>query len=467
MADATLTFPPDFLWGTATAAHQVEGGNAKNDWWAWEQRREGRVHQDDCSGDACNWWVGLAEADIERMKALNTNAHRLSIEWSRIEPEPGTWDHTALDRYREILKKMRDSGIQPMVTLHHFTSPTWIWEQGEGNATGWLHEGIIPCFRRFVEKAVTDLSDLCDTWCTINEPSVYGAQGFFIGNWPPGRSNLNDYFTVVRNMLRAHAAAYEVIHDVQPHAKVGLAHHMVAWHPRSPGNPIDRGIASMLDKMFNGLTLDCLQTGWYRPLVGGSSEMPEIRSTLDWIGLNYYQRYDAWFSLRAIKQLGISYAARPGAPKGPKGWGEYYPEGLFEHLKRLHQQFNLPIYITENGIPDEDDVSRPAFLLRHLQKVWKAIQLNWRVQGYYWWSLVDNFEWAEGYDPRFRFGLYSVDFESQERTLTKSGQLYAEIAGARTLTSDMVRRYAPELLDELFPGRGPQDMETVIAVSRG
>lgn len=452
MADATFYFPPDFLWGTATSAHQVEGGNDNNDWWDWEQKGEGRVFSDHTSGAACEWWAGRAEEDVQRMADLNTNAHRLSIEWSRIEPREGQWDHSAFDRYRDILKAMLDAGIQPMITLHHFTNPMWMVRKG-----GWLHPESPHWFQQFVRRVVGDLSDLCRVWCTINEPNVYAAKGFFDGDWPPGQTDISDYFRVVYHMLQAHAAAYETIHDLQPQARVGLAKHMIAWYPRT-GSPLDRMITNLLDRAFNGVTLDALQAGKWRPPVGRKDEMPGVRNTLDWIGLNYYQRYDAAFNLKALRSLGISYAARPGMPKGPEGWGEIYHDGLFELLKRLHRQFNLPITITENGLPDEHDTRRPGFILESLYRVWKAINFNWPIMGYYFWSLVDNFEWAEGYDPRFRFGLYGVDFETQERTLRASGQLYAEIAETRSFSSHMARRYAPEVVDRLFPGQGPEDL---------
>ncbi|HEC22441.1 MAG TPA: glycoside hydrolase family 1 protein, partial [Chloroflexi bacterium] len=213
MADATFYFPPDFLWGTATSSHQVEGDNTNNDWWQWEQKDEGRIFRDHTSGKACDWWAGRAEEDIERMVALHTSAHRLSVEWSRIEPRAGEWDHDALDRYREILKAMREAGIKPMVTLHHFTNPLWMAERG-----GWLHPESPEWFRNYVRKTVGDLLDLCDTWCTINEPNVYAAQSYFLGKWPPGVSDMGEYFRVLYNMLQAHAAAYGVIHDIQPEA---------------------------------------------------------------------------------------------------------------------------------------------------------------------------------------------------------------------------------------------------------
>lgn len=450
MADATYTFPTDFLWGTATAAHQVEGDNTNNDWYAWEQAGGRHIFEDQMSGKACKWWAGYAEKDIKRMADLNTNAHRLSIEWSRIEPEPGKWDHDAIDRYRDILNAMRDAKVQPMVTLHHFTNPIWVADKG-----GWLNPEIVTLFQRFVQKAVGELADLCNVWCTINEPSVYAAKGFYDGSWPPGKTDLSAYFQVTYHMALAHAAAYRTIHDLSAQAQVGMAHHMVYWQPLSPGNPLDRTVTGVLDGMFNDLYLNTLQTGQWRPLIGKKAEIPEAKGTLDWIGLNYYHRWDAAFSLRALKALGITYGARPGAPKGPKTWGEFYPDGLLELIKRLNRQFRLPIYITENGVPDETDAIRPGFLLEHLRQVWKAVMHSIPVKGYYFWSLVDNFEWAEGFDPRYRFGLYEVDFKTQKRTLRNSGKLYKEIAKTHTIRSEMARKYAPEVVDKLFPGEGP------------
>jgi beta-glucosidase len=452
MAEATHYFPPDFLWGTATAAHQVEGNNNNNNWSAWEQEK-GRIFADQASGKACQWWAGRAEEDVARMAELNTNAHRLSVEWSRVEPEPGRWNNDAIDRYRAILRTMRDAGIQPMITLHHFTEPLWMVEQG-----GWLNEESVTWFRRFVKKITWGLADLCDTWCTINEPSVYAGLGYFSGRYPPGHQNLREYFAVIHNLLLAHAAAYEQIHDVQITAQVGLAKNMAVWRPRRAASPLDLLITRLLDHSLNRLILDALATGRWQPAIGRRVQLDKVKGTLDWIGLNYYYRYDAAFSLKALSRLGISYTARPGQPQGPERWGELYPDGLLELIGRLYRQLKLPIYITENGIPDEFDNNRPVFLIKHLRRLWAALNFNWPVKGYYFWSLVDNFEWADGYDPRFRFGLYGVDFETQARTLRQSGRLYAEIAGTHSLSSDMVRRYAPQIFDDLFPGGTPEEL---------
>ncbi len=439
-----LPFPGDFLWGTATAAHQVEGGNTNNNWYAFE-KETGNVFEDRGAGDACEWWSGRAEEDIQRMVALHTNAHRLSVEWSRLMPDPESWNGDAVDRYREILSAMRGAGITPMVTLHHFTNPLWLEERG-----GWLHEEAASAFEGFVRRVVRDLGDLCDVWCTINEPNVYAGLGYFEGEYPPGHGSVLEYFRVLHNLLAGHARAYHAIHEVQPGARVGLAKHMIAWYPRHPRSPIGRAMTRMLDNAFNEITLRALRTGEWKPPLGRTKIIDPLAGSLDWIGLNYYQRYDVAFSWKAVRSLGVTYDARPGLPRGPGRWGEIYPDGLFDLLGRLYRQFNLPLYVTENGLPDSDDSLRPAFLLRHLQRTWKAIQQGWPVRGYYFWSLVDNFEWAKGYDPRFRFGLYHVDFRTQERVLQESGRLYGEIARDGAITPGMVERYAPEVQDELF-----------------
>nr|MBN1230205.1 glycoside hydrolase family 1 protein [Anaerolineae bacterium] len=445
---ATFTFPRDFLWGAATAAHQVEGNNTNNDWWDWEQQGGGRVFGDQTSGAACEWWAGRAEEDIRRMQELNTNAHRLSIEWGRIEPREGQFSDSAINRYREILGALNDAGIQPMVTLHHFTNPLWMAHRG-----GWLHPDAPAWFARFAEKAVSVFSDLCTVWCTINEPNVYAAQGYYNGTWPPGVSNMGQYFRVLKNMLVAHGQAYRVIHECQPEAEVGLAKHIAIMIPRSK-NPLDRQAARLIDHAFNGITLEALHSGRWRPLFQRREALADVAGTLDWIGLNYYARYAAGFRL---KSFGLHYAAPTGSEKGPGEWGELYPAGIFESLRRLHRQFDLPIYITENGVPDEDDTRRPSWILQNLRQVWRAVNFNWKIRGYYFWSLMDNFEWAEGYDPRFRFGLYGVDFETQERTLRQSGRLYAEIARSNALTAEIAARYAPQIYNELYPGIDPAE----------
>jgi beta-glucosidase len=324
---------------------------------------------------------------------------------------------------------------------------------------GWLNPDSSDLFASFVKLIVPALADLVDTWCTINEPNVYAAQSYFSGGWPPGQESMSDYFLVLKHMLIAHAEAYRTIKDFQPHAEVGLAKHILVFQPRS-SSPLDRWVTSTLDRAFNTSTLDALQTGEYQPVVG-SNEALDTANTLDWIGLNYYQRYHARFALKNLASLGIDYGVPPGLPGGPSGWGELYPRGLYESIKRLWKQFELPINITENGVPDEYDNKRPGWIIESLRHLWHAINFGLHVRGYYFWSLIDNFEWAEGYDPCFRFGLYEVDFETQERTLRDSGKLYAEIARTNTISSSMAEQYAPDVAERLFPGSGPEDLQRV------
>src|SRR3990172_7186282 len=217
MIRAAYTFPRGFTWGTSTAAHQVEGGNTNNDWYAWEQQSS-RIALGHTSGQACDWWGGRWREDLDRAASGGQTAHRLSIEWSRIEPTPATWDDAAIDFYRELLQGARARGLVPLVTLHHFTTPMWMADRG-----GWSNEIIVTHFSRFVRKAVGALKDLVDTWVTINEPNLVAYLAYLTGVFPPGGHSLTVTFATLRNTALAHAAAYHAIHEIQPEACVGLA----------------------------------------------------------------------------------------------------------------------------------------------------------------------------------------------------------------------------------------------------
>jgi len=452
MAEATFTFPPDFRWGTATSAHQVEGNNTQNDWWAWEQEGQrlgdGRVFANQVSGLACNWWEN-AEADIAQMAKMGLNAHRMSVEWSRIEPTPAFWDEDAIDRYRQILGAMRDAGIEPMVTLHHFTNPQWMAGQG-----GWANAESVTWFARYVRKVVDSLSDLVDLWCTVNEPGILAEMGYYRGIWPPCQKGLGLYFDVYLNLLRAHAAAYEAIHELQDGARVGLSKAMRGFKPRRPGSPVDRFVARTIDDAANGIFIRALMEGVWRPPGRRAQPLPELQRTLDWLGVSYYHRYESTLKLTHPGGMFMEYGVPTGVEIGPDTWGEIHPRGLYDLLAQL-KRFELPLYVTENGRPDEVDEHRPRFIVEHLHHVWRAIIVGAPVMGYYFWSLVDNFEWARAYNPSFRFGLLEVDVESQARRLKTSGELYAEICKTGTLSSDMARRHAPDALASVFPGEAP------------
>jgi beta-glucosidase len=448
-------FPENFLWGTATSSHQVEGGQTNNDWWAAEQQG-GYVFEDQKSGLACDWWRN-AEQDFDRMAAMGMTTHRMSLEWSRIQPKPGVWSHDALQRYREMIIGLLQRGIQPMITLHHFTSPLWFSEMG-----GWENPKSPAMFDAYVNKAVSALGDLVELWCTINEPMVMIAQAYLLGNWPPGKQSLNAGLQVALNMARAHGLAYHSIHRINPAAQVGLAKHIVVWHPRRVLLPTDRFVTWLVNRISNHIFLEGVTHGVVRIPGRRAVPLPEAEDTLDWLGINYYQRFRLSLKLRSLlglffpQALGdlVEQSTKPGHQKGPGGWGEIYAGGLFRTLKSM-LRYRTPIYITENGIPDRDDRYRPAFIATHLHQLWRAMQEGVPVRGYYHWSLVDNFEWSEGYNPEFRFGLFGVNFKTQERIPRTSGQFYEKIINQNGIGYEATAQYAPRALGLIYPDRLP------------
>ena len=426
MPETTIRFPPHFRWGVATAAHQVEGNNDNNDWWDWEQQ-PGRIKDGSRSGLACNWWAD-AEEDLDRAAGMGLNALRLSVEWSRIEPRPGEFSAQALERYAQILRGLRERGLEPMVTLHHFTSPRWLAERG-----GWENPETVGLFARFTGRVVEALGPYCDLWCTVNEPNVYAYSGYMEGHFPPGKSDFGMAMHVLRQMLRGHAAAYREIHRLQPQARVGLAHNMRVFDPLRSLSPLDRLAAWLPARAFNETILNALARGrWTLPLGRGSAR--EVQGTLDWIGLNYYTRDHIAFDRRRWQSLFARQMHAPDVELLDGNYGEFYPPGMYRFLVRL-SRMGLPIYVTENGIPDDDDDQRPRYIVTHLQQVARAIRDGAPVRGYYHWTLVDNFEWAEGWT--LRFGLIALNVETQERTPRKSAGLYAAIARSGTLTPEM------------------------------
>ncbi len=442
MIEAIYSFPRNFLWGTATSSHQVEGDNTNNDWWLWESEG-GRIAKGHRSDKACGWWDGRWKEDLDRAAESGQNAHRLSIEWSRIEPSPGQWDEDALDGYREIIKGAIKRGLTPMVTLHHFTNPMWMAEQG-----GWLAEEIVDWFERYVRRVVGDLSDLVKLWVTINEPNVYAYEGYLAGLFPPGEGSMRKTYRVMRNMVLAHAAAYHAIHEIQPEAEVGFAHHYRGMRPANPKSPLDRWIAGYRSRAFNDLVPRAASIGRLH-FLGKRESVPQAAGTQDFFGLNYYTQEHVAFDLRNPGELFGRGFFPPDADLSPTGFIANVPEGMWVALNWA-RAYGLPIYITENGVEDDEDSVRPRYLASHIRQVWRAVNFNWRVRGYFWWSLVDNFEWERGWTQRF--GLWELDVKTQERRKRSSADLYAEICKANGLSTEMVARFAPEAFGEIFPG---------------
>ncbi len=436
-----LTFPDGFIWGVATAAYQVEGCNTNCQWYEWE--RLGHIASDEHAGDACDWW-NSAERDFDRAASLHLNGLRLSLEWSKIEPEPGRYSDTAIARYRQMLQALWERGIEPLVTLHHFTNPLWLERIG-----AFENDRVAPLFARYARFCVEQLGDLCEFWCTVNEPNTYAAAGYLLGAWPPGRKgDVRNYFVVQANLLRAHAAAYQAIHEMQPSARVSLAHNILLFDPLEPRNRLDSLAAIGQDASFNGFVLEALAHGQAplicRPFVG---DLSAVHDTFDYLGLNYYTRHIVTFDLRNPGELFTRHLTLPGAERmepvanlaAGETFGEIYPEGLHRVLRRL-STYGKPIYITENGFADEMDELRPSALVRTLAALHAAIAEGVPVRGYFYWTLVDNFEWAEGWS--MHFGLYSLDRVTQMRVPRSSAEVYSRIARANAVPANLIKRFS-------------------------
>ena len=439
-----MSFPPDFLWGTATSSYQVEGNNANSDWYAWEHEDPGRIPGSFGCGQACDWWNN-AENDLDIAADMGTNAHRLSLEWSRIEPEPSVFDPAAIDRYRQILQGCHDRGLEPMVTLHHFSNPLWLVEKGDFSS-----EIVVDYFRRYAAKVVEELGDLIPKWIPINEPVTYAVLRNLTQEFPtPARTGLGAAHAAIHNMLRCHAAAYHVIKEAYPDALVGTANNMQVFEGRLGGNFIDRWWAGQVNRVYNQSWQDALHTGWYRGLIG-SKHFNGLAGTYDFVGINYYTR----FYVRFPPPPGfVEREWAPGALISDGNYGEVYPYGLYQVIHQVWKRYRSPIIVTENGLPDAADRLRPGFLLDHLRQVWHAISFCFPVLGYYHWSLVDNFEWDRGWTQRF--GLVAVDPQTQERSWRPSAFLYKEICNSYSIDDAMAGRYAPEMLDVMWPGAAP------------
>ncbi len=397
-----IKFPSNFFWGSATSSYQVEGNNSNVDWWAWE-KEAGK----EASGEACRHYECYAE-DFDLVKGLNHKMHRLSIEWARIEPREGEFSSLEIQHYVDVIKALRARGIEPMVTLHHFTNPCWFSQSG-----GWSDKRSVARFMRYVEVMATALAAQVHYWITINEPTVYISHSFMWGVWPPQlKSNLKAR-AVHDNLNEAHIKAYGLINRIyqaQGRVKpaISISQHMQAIVPCG-NNFRNRVAAALRDKVFNFEILDTLMG----------------HKTLDFIGVNYYSRNMVDVSSWWIGNLFMENCKHGHDPrqKNSLGW-DIYPEGLYQILIKL-KRYGLPVMITENGICTADDAQRWDFIKSHLTQVNRAMQEGANVTGYLYWSLLDNFEWDKGYAPRF--GLIQVDYSTQQRQVRGSALKYAQV----------------------------------------
>jgi beta-glucosidase len=400
MKPKILKFPKNFYWGTATSAYQVEGG-IKNDWSEWEQRNAERLARKAKSywqdwqiknfpemlkpenyicRKACDHYNRFEE-DFDLAKQMNTNAHRFSISWARIEPKEGKFDQKEIEHYRKVICSLRARNLEPFVTLYHWPVPVWFVERGH-----WFNKKAPQYFERFVERIVGEYKDLVKFWITLNEPNVYTSHSFLRGGWPPFKKNWFKTQKVLRQLIEAHKKAYQKIHKISSDSQVGIAKCNIYY----------KGILKFL----------------YNNYYWNHKFLNAIEDYQDFIGLNFYHSYSIKGPLKesrkAVSDIGF----------------EIYPRGIYYALKDL-KRYKKPIYITENGLADAKDEKRAKFIIDHLKWIHKAIEEGVDVRGYFHWSLMDNFEWDKGFWPRF--GLIEIDYKTLRRIPRDSSRVYAKI----------------------------------------
>jgi len=420
-----LKFPKNFYWGSSTSAHQVEGNN-HNDWTEWEiqnchrlaQEAKGYWHpwqvkkfpemltpENYVSGWACDHYNRYGE-DFDIVRTLHQNAHRFSIEWSRVEPENGKFNQKEIEHYRQVLRALRERKIEPFVTLWHWTNPVWIRDLG-----GWENKNTAAYFARYVKKVVGELGDDVRFWVTLNEPTVYLSRSYIVGAFPPQKRNLWAFFKAYKNLAQAHNRAYAVIHKVQKDSLVGLSNNISFVEPKHRFCLADQ----LLSKLYR--------------YFGGERVFELTAGNFDFIGVQYYF-HDVLCVYNIFRYLsGTPHSQKEDKNKTDLNW-EVFPEGIYRILKNL-KKYDKPIFITENGIADARDRQRKKFIEDHLFWTRRAIEEGADVRGYFYWSLLDNFEWDKGFWPKL--GLVAVDRKTMKRKIRKSAFEYAKICKSNQL----------------------------------
>ena len=386
-----IQFPDGFVWGTATAAHQTEGGNWNNDWWMWEHNPESGCVEP--SGDAIDhFW--RYPSDIALLAELGFGAYRFSLEWSRIEPEEGEFSRNALDHYRRMIASCRDHGLLPVVTYHHFTTPRWAVTEG-----GWEDTVTAERFARFCERTAGHLGGETGMVCTLNEPNIVSLMGHYLGVFPPGTRDLDAYARANDTVIRAHRLAYDAIKAGPGDAPVGLT-------------------LSMQD---------------FQAVGGGEARMNEARERMEDVFLEAV-RGDDYMGAQMYSRLRFGPDGIVGPEEGVRttlmGY-EFWPQALEATVRRAAEVAQVPIYVTENGIGTDDDRQRIEYITEALHGVRRCLDDGVDLRGYFCWSAMDNFEWTLGYKPTF--GLIAVDRDTQERTPKPSAHWLGKIARANRL----------------------------------
>lgn len=424
-----LHFPQEFLFGSAVAAFQVEGrgGERKTDWDVFLRHHSTIVRPDEKGPE---WWsFNKAAKDIETMHSLGLQVQRLSFEWGRIEPEEGVINHEALAYYKELISRIKNLGMMPMVTINHYVLPEWVAQKGS-----WENDKILPYFLRFVSLILEHFPDV-EYWITINEPNYLLDAGYLSHVYPPQQGNLFTAFGVRSRMIKAHREAYALIKNAIPKAHVGVAFALRWYPPENPHDPLETLYAKIINYIDNFNFIKAMQPA-------------------DFIGCNYYTGY--YLNLNPFKihpskdvnKHGIRETKifgelkKPGAYMTDFDW-PIVPDFFLQLLRAINKTFQLPIIITENGLADKEDKYRSFYILTHLVAVWRALQEGIPVQQYIHWSTIDNLEWLEGY--RMHFGLVKLDPVNGERKPQRGAHLYSEIVKSKTIA---VEKLMKEYLDE-------------------
>lgn len=405
------------LWGTAVSHYQVEGGDPC-DWTDWETA--GRTRGEPCATAVDSW--NRYEGDASLAAAAGANAFRFSVSWSRIEPSPGEIDETALARYRRLVDHLNAIGLEPAVTLFHYTHPPWFHQR-----TPWTSTASVDAFARFSRHVVTALGDGVRLYVPLNEPLVFMLAAYYDGQIPPGHATPGEVRRVFDHLLAAHAAGAAVIRELQPRAAIGVAHNMMAFAPERPRHPLDRMLARAAHRCYNRGILAAFASGrWDFLLPPGTrikGRRDDLPASLDFFGVNYYSRLHLRCPGRE-RWIG-DFAYRDASSNGltDNGW-EIVPDA-FDDLLREASQAGFPLVVTENGLADADDRLRPFFLRSHAAAIERVEQGGVPVHGYFHWSLLDNYEWLDGFGPRF--GLYAVDRHTMTRQARPSVDVFRSL----------------------------------------
>lgn len=473
-ADGGLVFPPGFVWGAATASYQIEGA-AQEDGrvpsiWDTFARVPGAVAAADNGDVACDHYHRWPQ-DVELMSDLGLGAYRFSTAWPRICPEPGVVNRSGLDFYSRLVDGLLEKGITPWVTLYHWDLPQLLEDRG-----GWASRDVVDHFTEYALTVHSALGDRVRHWSTLNEPWCSAFLGYAGGQHAPGRQEPQAALAAMHHLLLAHGTATRALRAADPTATLGITLNMTVADPADPSSEADRAAAERLDTLHNRVFAEPVVLGRYPalalelyaaeglevPLRDGDLET--IAAPIDFLGLNYYTGAavsgeppapEALMPDGAVVErptsnpyvaVGETYPVSRGLPRTAMDW-EVQPDGLRRLLERVHTEWTgpagIPLHITENGSAYDDvvspdgqvhDAERTAYLDSHLRATHEAIENGADVRGYFAWSLLDNFEWAYGYEKRF--GIVRVDFETQERTPKDSARLYSAVARTGRLPDD-------------------------------